>query len=203
MSGTNANDANGAGGASTKGHRVVAVLLVGAAIAGALALVALRLHFQPPTVPAYAVQGATPGSKLVVAQNRDLRLDLVPAAPVQGAVAARGFLLRGDEVRPWDPPFSVDRGGAVHLSGRGDALFAGVPEGDWEIAIAVGRPEVLPTAPRDVLRARGSDPQRSPAAAEPEAGWRLVRQPIVLGGLLLDVSGDHAPTPEPLHVPSP
>jgi hypothetical protein len=57
-----------------------------------------------------------------------------------------------------------------------DALFAGVPAGPWEVAIAVGRPETLPTAPRDILRARDG------GAAGADAAWRLVRQRIVLGG---------------------
>ena len=46
-----------------------------------------------------------------------------------GAIAARGFLLRGDTVRPWDPPFSVDGDGTVHIAGAVDVLFAGVPAG--------------------------------------------------------------------------
>jgi hypothetical protein len=93
---------------------------------------------------------------------------------VTGAVAVRGFLLRGDEVRPWDPPFEVSRDGSVRVSGPVDALFKGVPAGEWEVALAVGRPEALPTAPRDVLRAR-----------DPDAGsqaWRLLRRRVVLGG---------------------
>ena len=91
-----------------------------------------------------------------------------------GAVAARGFLLRGDEVQAWDPPFTVDRDGTIRLDGPVEALFAGVPPGPWDIAVAVGRPETLPTAPRDVLRARD--------AGAGDAAWRLVREHVVLGG---------------------
>jgi hypothetical protein len=60
--------------------------------------------------------------------------------------------------------------GIVRLSGRVDKLFEGVRGGPWEVAIAIGRPEVLPTAPRDVLARRDDDPVM--------AGWHLVRTPV-------------------------
>jgi hypothetical protein len=47
-----------------------------------------------------------------------------------------------------------------------------VPEGPWEVAIAVGRPEVLPTAPRDITRSMDAD--KRPSA------WRVVRERIRL-----------------------
>jgi hypothetical protein len=97
---------------------------------------------------------------------------LRPRASSRGAVGARAFLLRGDEVRGWDPPSSVTVDGIVRIEGSVDDLFRGVPPGDWEAAIAVGRPEVLPTAPRDVLERTSDDPDR--------AGWHLVRLKIRL-----------------------
>jgi hypothetical protein len=60
----------------------------------------------------------------------------------------------------------------VRISGPVDSLFAGVPPGPWQVAVAVGRPETLPTAPRDVLRARDSDGGTT--------AWRLVVVPIRL-----------------------
>ncbi len=104
------------------------------------------------------------------------QVDLRPDAHVEGAIAARAFLLRDGQVRPWDPPFEVTRDGSVRIAGPVDALFAGVPSGPWEIAVAVGRPETLPTAPKTILRARDD------AASETgDAAWRLVRGSVSLG----------------------
>jgi hypothetical protein len=149
----------------------IALVLVPGAAAVAVALVSLRLHFQPPTVPAFAVANARPDA-VTLSPGGQFQLELRPEHPVTGAIAARGFLLQGDTVRPWDPPFSVDRDGTVRIAGPVDALFAGIPAGAWEVAIAVGRPETLPTAPNDVLRARGQELEA--------AGWRLVRERVVL-----------------------
>jgi hypothetical protein len=149
----------------------IALLLVPGAAAVAVALVSLRLHFQPPTVPAYAVANAGP-DPVTLTPGGQFELELRPQSPVTGAIAARGFLLQGDTVRPWDPPFTVAGDETVRIAGPVDALFAGVPAGSWEAAVAVGRPETLPTAPNDVLRARGQQPDA--------AGWRLVRERVLL-----------------------
>lgn len=160
-----------AGAKSNKG-KLVALLLVPAALVVSLVLLALRLRLEPPTVPTYALVGDA--GAITARHGERFELTMVPAAQSAGAVSARAFLLRGDTVRPWDPPFTVVRDGTVTLSGTVDALFEGVAPGEWEIAIAVGRPETLPTAPRDVILARD-------AGAEGRA-WRLVRQRIILGG---------------------
>jgi hypothetical protein len=149
----------------------IALVLVPGAAAVAVGLVSLRLHFQPPTVPAFAVAGAQ-ADAVELAPGGQFQLELRPEQPVTGAIAARGFLLQGDTVRPWDPPFSVDRDGTVRITGPVSTLFARVPAGAWEVAVAVGRPETLPTAPNDVLRARGQQPDA--------VGWRLVRERVVL-----------------------
>jgi hypothetical protein len=150
----------------------LAILLVPAAIAASGALLLLRLHFQPPTVPAYALAGSN--DEVAIPPGGQFELEARPSAPVTGAVGARAFLLRGDELRPWDPPFRVSRDGSIRIAGAVDALFANVPRGRWEVVIAVGRPETLPTAPHDVLRKAG-DVDAGTAA------WRLVRRTIVLG----------------------
>jgi hypothetical protein len=154
----------------------VAVVLVSAAIGGAGALLWLRLHFQPPTVPHYVLAGApsAPADPTSLKHDATFSMDLRPAGVVDGAVAARAFLLRGDVVRPWSVPFVVERDGTVRIAGPVDALFAGVPRGDWEVAIAVGRPENLPVDPRDVLRARDRTADGGAAA------WHLVRERIYL-----------------------
>ena len=150
----------------------IALVLLPGAVAVAVGLVSLRMHFQPPTVPAFAIADAQ--EEVSVERGGQFSLEVRPAAPFDGAIAARGFLLRGDDVRPWDPPFSVAADGTVHIVGAVDALFAGVPPGSWEIAVAIGRPETLPTAPNDVLRAREQ-------AAGASVSWRLVRERIHRG----------------------
>jgi len=159
--------------ASGSGRSAIAPVLIATAVAGAVALVALRLHFQPPTIPSYAVVGDD-GREVVLAPRGNFAIDLRPARPVDGAIGARAFLLRGSEVRPWDPPFSVTREGTIRIAGPVDVLFAGVPAGPWEIAVAVGRPELLPTAPNDILKARADDGR--------PAGWHLLRQRVRIEG---------------------
>ncbi|MCL2448817.1 MAG: hypothetical protein FWD17_07720 [Polyangiaceae bacterium] len=155
-------------------QRIVAVGLVPVAVAGAGALIALRLHYQPPRVPEYAVTRGENERALVPGAH--FHIELRPAARVDGAIGARAFLLRGDVVRPWDPPFDVTRDGIVTIDGPVDDLFRGIPAGPWEVAVAVGRPEVLPTAPRDVLRERGRD-------GGVDAAWRLAVARVRLEGM--------------------
>jgi hypothetical protein len=150
-----------------------ALLLVPAAVAVAGSLLALRLYFQPPTVPPYRL--AAPREEIALRPGDHFEMNMFPTAPVTGAVGARTFLLRGDQVRPWEPPFEVARDGSVRIAGPVDALFVNVPAGEWEIAVAVGRPETLPTAPKDVLRGRDAVVDAGAAA------WRLLRERIRLG----------------------
>jgi hypothetical protein len=153
-------------------HSTLAVALVALAVALAVLLVLLRLHFQPPLVPRYELAEGT--AEIALKPGDRFEMNLRPSAAVQGAIAARAFLLRGREVRPWDPPFSVSTDGAVRIAGQVDSLFAGVPRGRWEVAVAVGRPELLPTAPDDILHGRNDDSRPS--------GWRLVRERVWLEG---------------------
>ncbi len=141
------------------------------AIATAVGLIGLRLRFQPPTVAPY-VDADDRGGEVAIVAGGHFEMEVHPAGAVQGAVGARGFLLRGDDVRPWDPPFSVSRDGTVRIAGPVDEIFAGVPPGPWQVAVAVGRPELLPTAPNDVLRARKH--------TDRPAGWHLVLERIRL-----------------------
>jgi len=157
--------------------KLLVILLVPSAIAVAGVLLLLRLYFQPPTVPGYALADAGPQEpEIVVLPGARFEVELRPLAPVVGAVAARAFLLRGNEVRPWAARFDVERDGSVRIAGAGDALFAKVPAWSWELAIAVGRPETLPVAPAEILRARDAVGDGGPAP------WQLVRARIKLGG---------------------
>jgi len=164
---------------SASARRAAVVALVPTAVATALALVVLRVHFQPPTLSRYVEStddsvggGVTLAPVSLPAEGR-FEMQLRPTTPVRGAVGARGFLLNGDDVRPWDPPLSVSMDGVVRIAGPVARLFAGIPPGTWEVAIAVGRPEFLPTAPNDVLQARAHDREG--------AGWQLLIKPIRLG----------------------
>jgi hypothetical protein len=154
------------------GRKVVVLLLPVAALVAA-GLVAIRLHYEPPTIPPYWIaEPAGAGQRaMVLTPGASFRTVLRPASAVKGAIAARGFLVRGTEVRPWSASPSVSLDGSVTIDGRVDALFAGVPAGAWDVAVAVGRPEVLPTAPRDVTRPRDE--------ARPSA-WRLLEERVVL-----------------------
>lgn len=163
---------------SASARRVVVAALIPAAIITALALVWMRVRLQPPTLSPYVEARGGDGGEVSLAPDGRFEMDMRPATPVQGAVGARGFLLRGDDVRPWDPPFSVSTDGAVRISGPVNRLFAGVPPGAWEVAVAVGRPEFLPTAPLDVLRARERGPEKP--------SWHLVRERV-----RLESSGPH------------
>lgn len=149
---------------------IVALLLVPSAVVVALALVLLRLHYQPPVIPEYTL-ATTPNVDGLRPTDR-LELLLRPTTPVTGAVAVRGFVVRGDDVKAWDPPFSVTPDGTVRIEGVVGTLFEGVSPGVWQIALAVGRPEVLPTLPSEILRAK--------AYPSAPAGWRLLRQPVKL-----------------------
>jgi hypothetical protein len=178
---------------------MIALALVPAAAAVAGGLVLLRLHYQPPTVPEYTVVGDDGGAHAIDRSGR-FDLELRPQSTPEGAIGARAFLLRvgaapataspevgaaggtreggahpeWERVRPWDPWADAARDGTVRISGATADLFAGVPDGPWDVAVAVGRPEVLPTAPRDIAEEIGRD--RGPSAA-----WRLVVERIVLG----------------------
>jgi hypothetical protein len=145
------------------------------------ALLVLRLHYQPPTVPAYVIDRADPAPAAPVELRPGGRfvLQVRPLGPVEGAVGARTFLVRDDTVRAWEAPFAVSRDGSVRIEGPVESLFAGVPAGAWDVAVAVGRPENLPTAPRDVLRARDGSLARS---ARDAAAWHLVVERVRLGG---------------------
>ena len=114
---------------------------------------------------------APPGQQKIVCQDVNFTLTAGKALGVIGPTASGKSSLARMLVGVWTPGR-----GTVRLDGAVDTLFAGVPLGAWDVAIAVGRPETLPTAPRDILRARDA------GASDADAAWRLVRERIVLGG---------------------
>ncbi|WP_437680884.1 hypothetical protein [Sorangium sp. So ce131] len=106
-----------------------------------------------------------PGSRLEIA--------LRPTTRVEGPVAVRGFLIQGGTARPWDVRADVSEQGAARIEGDTETLFRGVPAGEWEIALAIGRPEALPSEPADVLRAQQQEAPRASAL-------RLIRLKVLL-----------------------
>jgi hypothetical protein len=128
--------------------RAVAILIAPVGAGVAAGLVALRLYFQPPTVPGYAVAGDA-GGVVTLGPGAAFEMIIRPSAPVTGVVGARGFLFREGRRLPWEPTFSVAVDGTVSVAGTREALFPGVPPGDWDVAVAVGRPETLPSRPED------------------------------------------------------
>ncbi len=50
----------------------------------------------------------------------------------------------GQTARPWDVHADLSEQGAARIEGDTETLFPGVPEGEWEIAMAIGRPAALP-----------------------------------------------------------
>ena len=167
--------------------RILAVLVAPAGILVGAVLLVLRLHFQPARVPPYALatDSGQPSSAQPLLRGPGSRFEIeaTPTIEVQGAVTARAFLVRspgtsggmdaGDDVRAWRVPMEIGRDGSVHVAGPVDALFAGVPPGEWEVVLAVGRPEMLPNNPRELLERGNAD---GGAAA-----WRVVRERVRLG----------------------
>jgi hypothetical protein len=148
--------------------RVAALLLV--PLAGIFAIVAvfLRLHFQPPTVPAYSLAGDA-GADVTLRPGMTFEMVARPSSPPAGIVGAKGFLVRGSDALPWDAPATAEIDGTVRIGGPVDKVFSRVPAGTWDVVIAVGRPEMLPSMPSDVERPRD---ETVPAA------WRALRQRV-------------------------
>jgi hypothetical protein len=93
-----------------------------------------------------------------------VRLSIRPGTTVSGPIEARIFLRRGDDVRPWPTAVDVSSAGAVRIAASPDTLPPGT-EGEWELVVAIGRPQSLPAA--GDLRS-------------PSAGVQIVSTPIVL-----------------------
>jgi hypothetical protein len=133
--------------------RTAALLLLPAACIAAIVAVLLRLHFAPPLVPPYALAGDAP-AEVVLRPGATFEVVAKPSSPPGGIVGAKGFLLRAGENRPWDAPYETAVDGTVRIGGPVETVFKGVPAGAWDVAVVVGRPELLPSMPADVERAR-------------------------------------------------
>lgn len=150
--------------------RLVALLLVPGAAALAIVMLVLRVHVQPLTIPLYSI-AASSTTELRPGGQFSLQLD--PRGPLTGAIMAKAFLLQGTQLHAWEPVFVVDKDGTIHVAGPVDTLFAGVPPGEWELEVVVGRPEQLPRTPDDAMK--GRDVQVSGGA------WQLLHERLHVG----------------------
>ena len=142
-------------GARRRGVFVAALLA--AALGAALLFGAFRRE-APAPIAAYvlsveggnqAERGDRPPHEPVIRLDPASRLVIVlrPEAPVSGAIAVRGFLVREGAATPWEAPMAVGAGGVVRIEGTAAALFGDTPEGAWDVVLVVGRPESLPDEP--------------------------------------------------------
>jgi hypothetical protein len=96
-----------------------------------------------------------------------LEIGLRPATRARSPVAVVAFLVHDGRAQAWEVPAVIAETGAVRVEGTREALFAGVPAGQWEMVFAVGPPGALPSA--DEV-----------ASGREHASYRLLRQPILL-----------------------
>jgi len=143
-------------------------LVLLAAALGALAVLFVVRKDAPQPIAAYtlSVEGgnkavrsdpAAPEAALRLDPTSRLALALRPEKPVSGAIAVRGYLVREGAARFWGAPAAVGAGGVMRIEGTAGALFEGIPEGEWEIVLLLGRPEVFPedaASPRREPRSR-------------------------------------------------
>jgi hypothetical protein len=154
-----------------KSGRAAALLVVPGAALLAIVMLVLRVHVQPLTIPPYSIAA---GSTTDARPGGQFSLQLDPTGALTGAVMAKAFLTQGAQMHAWEPVFLVDKDGTIRVAGPVDTLFAGVPAGDWELDVVVGRPELLPRSPQDALK--GRDTEISGGA------WRLLHERVRVGG---------------------
>ncbi|WP_437902283.1 hypothetical protein WME95_27050 [Sorangium sp. So ce327] len=135
-------------------------------------------------VPAYAMtlaggevreRSASSGAGATARLGPGSRLEITlrPATRVDGPVAVRAFLIQGETARPWDVHADLSEQGAARIEGDTETLFPGVPEGEWEIAIAIGRPAALPDSAAGLADAR-------PPKEEKDNKFRILRFNVLL-----------------------
>ncbi|WP_437979708.1 hypothetical protein [Sorangium sp. So ce117] len=135
-------------------------------------------------VPAYAMtlaggevreRSASSGAGATARLGPGSRLEITlrPTTRVDGPVAVRAFLIQGETARPWDVHADLSEQGAARIEGDTETLFPGVPEGEWEIAIAIGRPAALPDSAAGLADAR-------PSEEEKDNKFRILRLNVLL-----------------------
>jgi hypothetical protein len=145
----------------------VPAAVAGAAVALAAVLVMFLRLVGPAPLPGYeaafagesALRGTQPQAEPArVGPGSALSLVARPRQPVQGAVEASAFLVRGESARPWAAPVQVSAEGAVRIAGPADDLLPPEP-GPWTAVIVIRRPGASRVGPQDALRfSRGEAP---------------------------------------------
>ncbi|WP_438023404.1 hypothetical protein [Sorangium sp. So ce233] len=165
-------------------RRVAVVLSAAASLAAVLAALVVLRPARGPALPAYALlldggereeRGGAPSPDAAPRLGPGSRVELIlrPELPVHGPIAIRGALVqRGRVVRAWSPPAEISPDGAVRIAGTREAVFPGVPDGAWDIIVAVGRAEALEALP--------ADPAAAAAREETAPGARVLRAQVVL-----------------------
>ncbi|WP_437313099.1 hypothetical protein [Sorangium sp. So ce385] len=135
---------------------LVAMASTGLLATAAAALLLFRPAAGPP-FPGYTLSIAggernargAPGAPAAprIGPGSLVELVLRPATPVRGPVAVRGVLVQGGRRETWRPPVEITADGVVRIAGTREALFPGLPDGPWEVVLAVGRPDALPADP--------------------------------------------------------
>lgn len=96
------------------------------------------LHYEvaPP-------RGNSPGVPVLTTAESRMDVALSPVGEIKGPVALRGVALINPgtgRAYPWHVDLVPTRNNEIFLSGKRIELFPGVPAGEWDVYIAVGRP---------------------------------------------------------------
>jgi hypothetical protein len=124
---------------------------IAGALAAAAAIAVVVSQKPPPLELAWSEQrgGAASAphlSSVAGSPHERLAEMIVPVTPIRGRVAVRGALLvepgRTDpgRVRPWALAAEPTSENVIVISGTRRDLFPGVPRGEWDMVVAVGRP---------------------------------------------------------------
>jgi tetratricopeptide (TPR) repeat protein len=87
-----------------------------------------------------------------LAPGTSLHLRLLPFTEAKGPLAVRAALVRDGRAEAWRAPATFEPNGIVEVVAPRDTAFAGVAGGAWELVVAVGRPDALPSTPEGLVR---------------------------------------------------
>lgn len=110
-----------------------------------------RSAAQDPNRPVYVLRGAK-SSNAHSGRGTPFQITLTAGAPASGPATMQAFLVRFGAVIPLDLHQEIpDASKSIVIEGHRESLFPHVPEGSYELWIAVGRPGTIPTTPEDLL----------------------------------------------------
>jgi hypothetical protein len=120
-----------------------AVLLFVRARDGSQTLPPYEVSFVGGEQPLRGPSATDPGEHKF-SRGQRFRILLRPRTALQDRVGAKLFLRRADDVRVWDAPVDVSNEGAIRVVTSLDTLPP-ASDGAWELVVAVGRPDALPS----------------------------------------------------------